>query len=264
MLEGALSAAGEANTSDVRRARLMLGRLLCRLGQLDDARAQLTATAQLAAAANDSVMAATIAVEQAFVEVKSRRHADARQFLDQADLLGARLDEQVWSYRLLVEADMRHVAGQRQEARGLYETCIERFRRHGPSMHLIAVLAALADLAVDMDDHETARRCALEVLPLADPVVDAYLRAGALLALGRIALSAGRPAEATSWLAEAASLDIRRASMETADTLERLAQRSRHGAATGTPPCCWGQHRRCASASGSSPSRSSRRTSTRR
>jgi predicted ATPase len=233
VLEGALSAAGEANTSDVRRARLILGRLLRRLGQLDDARAHLTATARLAAAANDAVMAATIAVEQAFVEVKSRRHADARRFLDQADLLGASRDEQTWSYRLLVEADMRHVAGQRQEARGLYETCIERFRRHGPSMHLIAVLAALADLAVDMDDHETARSCALEILPLADPVVDAYLRAGALLALGRISLSAGRPAEATSWLAEAASLDIRRASMEAADTLQRLAQAI----------AAWGRHR---------------------
>ena len=233
VLEGVLSEAGEANTSDVRRARLILGRLLRRLGQLDDARANLTATAQLAAAADDAMMAAMIAIEQAFVEVKSRRHAEAQRFLDQADRHGARHDEQVWSYRLLVEADMRHVAGQRHEARGLYETCIERFRRHGPSMHLIAVLAALADLAVDMDDHETARRCALEVLPMADPVVDAYLRAGALLALGRVSLSAGRPAEAATWLAEAASLDLQRASMEAADTLERLAQAL----------AVWGRHR---------------------
>jgi predicted ATPase len=225
VLEDVLDGAGEANTSEVRTARLLLGRALCKLGVLDGARSHLAATAEYAAAADDRALGAAVAADRALVEIKAGREAKAQAFLDQSDSLGASLDRHVWSYRLLVEAQIRYdLFGRLDEARELYEECIAQVRRYGPPSHLITALAALAELAVELDDLDTAQRCAREVLAIADPVADAYSRGGAVLALGRAALRAGRPAEATTWLRQGARLDIDRGSMETPETLESLAQ----------------------------------------
>ena len=219
-----VSAAGDLNTDEVRRARLLLGRAMCGRGELDDARRHLAETAERAVAAGDRVLTAAVAADQALVEIKAGHRAGAREFLARSDDLGAAADRQVWSYRLLVEAQMRYILlGQLVEAQGLYEACIALVRRHGPTAHLITALAALAELAVDLDDLDTVDACAHEVLRLADPVADAYPRGGAVLALGRAALRAGRPAEAASWLAEGARLDIERDSMATPEMLESLA-----------------------------------------
>jgi len=225
VLEDVLAVAGDANTLEVRRARLLLGRALCKLGELDGARSHLAATAEYAAAADDRVLGAAVAADQALVEIKAGRQAEAQGFLDRSDSLGASLDRHIWSYRLLVEAQMRYdLFGRLGEARALYEACIAQVRRHGPPSHLITALAALAELAVELDDLDTVERCAREVLAIADPAADAYSRGGAVLALGRAALRAGRPAEATSWLTQGARLDIDRGSMEAPETLESLAQ----------------------------------------
>jgi predicted ATPase/DNA-binding SARP family transcriptional activator len=224
VLGDVVSAAGDLNTAEVRRARLLLGRAMCGRGELDDARRHLADTAERAVAAGDRVLAAAVAADQALVEIKAGCRAGAREFLARSDDLGAASDRQVWSYRLLVEAQMRYIVlGQLGEARRLYEACIALARRHGPTAHLITALAALAELAVDLDDLDTVDACAHEVLRIADPVADAYPRGGAVLALGRAALRAGRPTEAASWLAEGARLDIERDSMATPEMLESLA-----------------------------------------
>jgi predicted ATPase/DNA-binding SARP family transcriptional activator len=224
LLDDVLTAAGGLNTVEVRRARLLLGRARCRLGALDAARTHLAATAQYAAAAGDQRLAAAVAADQALVEIKAGRQAEAQRFLDEADRLGASLDRHVWTYRLLVEAQMCYdLLGRMQRARELYETCIDLVRRHGPPAHLITALAALAELAVDLKDPDTVESCAREVLAIADPVADAYPRGGAVLALGRAALAAGRPVEATNWLTEGARSDVERGSMETPEMLESLA-----------------------------------------
>jgi predicted ATPase/DNA-binding SARP family transcriptional activator len=224
LLQDALDAAGDANTPAVRLARLWLGRTLCKLGELDTARAHLAVSAEYAIDAQDRVMAAAVATDRALVEIKAGRVAEAQRFLDDAEELGADLDHRVWSYKLLVEAQMRYILlGELERARGLYQLCIKHVRSHGPATVLIAALAALAELEVDLDDPDSVQACAREVLAIADPVADAYSRGGALLALGRAALRAGNPAEATRWLAEAATSDVRRGSMETPETLESLA-----------------------------------------
>jgi predicted ATPase/DNA-binding SARP family transcriptional activator len=225
LLDEVLVAAGELNSTEVRRSRLMLARCLRKLGELDEARAHLATTATHAAAADDRPLGAAIAAEQALVEIKAHRQADAMRFLDQCDGLGARSDGRVWSYRMLVEGQMRYdLLGELTEARQLYERCIEQAREHGPTEHLIIALAVLAEVAVELDDLATADRCAREVLAITDPVADAYSRGGAMFALGRAALRGSQPSEASSWLAEGARLDIERGSMEAPEMLESLAQ----------------------------------------
>ncbi len=211
-------------TYDARRARLWLGRSMCKLGELGLARAQLAAAAADAAAADDALLSAAVAADRALVEIKGGHAAAAQELLEQAARLDPESDSHVRSYRLLVEAQLHYdLLGRLDRARELYETCIEQVRRLGPRAQLITALAALAELSVDLDDPEAVERCAREVLAITDPVADAYSRGGALLALGRTALRAGRPVEATSWLSEGARSDIHRGSMETPETLESLA-----------------------------------------
>jgi non-specific serine/threonine protein kinase len=225
LLEDVLAAASDADTPEVRRAGLLLGRSLRKLGELDRARAHLAAIAHQATVAGDRPFGASVAAEQALVEIKARRQDDAQRFLDESDRLGARRNQKVWSYRLLVEAQMRYeLLGELSQARELYETCIAEVRRHGPTEHLIVALAALAELAVELDDLDTVETSAHEVLAIADPVADAYSRAGAVLALGRAALRRGHAGEAIAWLVQGARLDIERGSMEAPETLESLAQ----------------------------------------
>jgi predicted ATPase/DNA-binding SARP family transcriptional activator len=225
LLEDVLAAAGDADTAEVRRARLLLGRSLRKLGDLDGARTQLAATAHPAGAAGDRPLGAAVAAEQALVEIKARRQDDAQRFLDLSDRLGARRTRHVSSYRLLVEAQMRYeLLGELTQARDLYETCIREVRLHGPTEDLILALAALAELAVELDDPDTVQTSAREVLAISDPVADAYSRAGAVLALGRAALRRGQAGEATAWLLQGARLDIERGSMEAPEMLESLAQ----------------------------------------
>jgi predicted ATPase/DNA-binding SARP family transcriptional activator len=224
LLGQVVAEAGGHATGEARRARLWLGRSMCQLGELPLARAQLAAVATDAAAANDDVVGAAIAADRALVEIKSGHTAEAQAFLEQAAELAAESDPPGRSYRLLVEAQLHYdLLGELVRARELYETCIEQVRRLGPRAQLITALAALAELAVDLDDPAAVERCAREVLAITDPVADAYSRGGALLALGRAAVRAGRPHEATSWLAEGARSDISRGSMETPETLESLA-----------------------------------------
>jgi predicted ATPase/DNA-binding SARP family transcriptional activator len=224
MLEDVTLAAGASNTRELRRARLLLGRALCRLGEFDAAREDLSITAEYAAAADDRPLAASVAADQALVEIKACRPGEALAFLEQSDRLGAADYKHVWSYRLLVEAQLRYILLEELEAaRELYEACIAQVRREGPVAHLLTALAALAELAVDLEDPETVERCAREVLDIADPKADAYRRGGALLALGRAALRDGRTAEATSWLAEGATTDIELGCMEAPEMLESLA-----------------------------------------
>jgi predicted ATPase/DNA-binding SARP family transcriptional activator len=223
-LEQVMSEAGDENTAEIRVARLWLGRVMCKLGELDVARAHLAVTATYAESAGDRVHGAAIAADQALVEIKSGRQPEAEAFLDRSYALAPDVDGEVGSYRLLVDAQMHYdLLGDLEGARDLYESCIEQVRRHGPAPQLITALAALAELSVDLDDPVTAERCAAEVLAIADPVADAYSRGGAVLALGRAALRAGRPVQASGWLIDGARADIQRGSMETPETLESLA-----------------------------------------
>lgn len=223
MLEDVLGPEADTNSPEVRGARLMLGRSLRKLGDLDVARIHLTATGTLAEAAGDRATAAIVAAECALIEIRCNRYEHAQRLLDSSYRPDEHLDHHVWTHRLNVEAQLRWALDELEAAGELYETCIARARRHGPTADLINALAALAELAVELDDSETAERCAREVLAITDPVADAYSRGGAILALGLAALRAGRAGEATRWLAEGAALDIQRGSVETPITLESLA-----------------------------------------
>jgi predicted ATPase/DNA-binding SARP family transcriptional activator len=224
LLEDVLNEAGHLNTAEVRRARLLLARALRARGELDGARAHLAAAAAQAKAADDGRLGAEVAVDRAFVEVKASDFDRARAFLAEADRLGTDPPGQVFSSRLLIEAQMWWMLGELDRACELYASCIDHVRRHGPPGHLIWGLAGLAELSTEMGDLERADACAREVLAIADPVDDGYYRAGALLTLGRVALRHSRADEAAEWLTEGARLDLEQGSMGAPEMLESLAQ----------------------------------------
>jgi predicted ATPase/DNA-binding SARP family transcriptional activator len=222
ILQDTLLASDEVRTPEAMQARRMLGRALLRLGQLDEARACLAAAAGDAGAMPQ--LAAAIAADRALAEVKGGQQQAAEQFILEADRLGAARYGSVWTYRLLVEAQLHYdLRGDLGRARELYETSIAMLREHGPPATLALALAAMAELAVELEDPAGAQEAAREVLAITDPVADAYPRAGALLALGRSAVRAGHAAEAVTWLATGARADIDLGAMETSEILDSLA-----------------------------------------
>ena len=222
ILQDTLLASDEVRTPEAMQARRMLGRALMRLGQLDEARACLAAAAADAGAMPE--LAAGIAADRALAEVKGGQRQAAERFIVEADKLGAARYRSVWTYRLLVEAQLNYdLHGDLPRARELYETSIGILREHGPPATLVSALAALAELAVELEDPAGAQEAAQEVLAITDPVADAYPRGGALLALGRAAVRAGQEAEAVTWLATGARACIDLGAMETAEVLDSLA-----------------------------------------
>jgi predicted ATPase/DNA-binding SARP family transcriptional activator len=222
ILQDTLLASDEVRTPEAMQARRMLGRALLRLGQLDEARACLAAAAADAGAMPQ--LAAAIAADRALAEVKGGQQRAAERFIAEADRLGAARYQSVWTYRLLVEAQLHFdLRGDLGRARELYETSIAMLREHGPPATLALALAAMAELAVELEDPASAQAAAREVLAITDPVADAYPRAGALLALGRAGVRAGHAAEAVTWLATGARADMDLGAMETCEILDSLA-----------------------------------------
>ena len=222
VLEAVLSDAREINTAVSRRTGYWLGHALRKLGDLDGARDQLAAIATAAVEAGDRDMASLVGAEQALLEMRMNRYAEARNCLE-AEEAEERLHPQVLSFRMGIRAQLHWALDQLDDARRWYDASIALSRQHGRFANLVAVLAALAELAGEVGDVATAERCAREVLDITDPAAEVYPRNGAVLGLGLTALRANRPVEAASWLGEGAAWLIERGSVEAPIMVEKLA-----------------------------------------